>query len=394
MDYDDLVIGSGMSALGAVLGLDPMRRVLVLAGAPLGEYSFYDSSRTVPCAFSGVGGLGNDWHGVIPTGLRHSFGAVEQSDFVSTFGKFYPRTEIQSRLGKPWLFVPWRAIRPAQELARITQARSGRLTIVKQAAREFRLSGAVVEVLTADAAFRARRLWVAAGALHTPAFLERSLRKPVSRGLVSDHVMCYVGQVSGIAAPEIARSRDGMFISADYGPRDCGLYTRRPARFGFRVLDQGIEQRAVFGLPTGSALKKIARRMSPGLLAEAFYNRFGILASASMYSVYSQVHVRDAYEMVEGPAPLMACAESIRTATDTVRANQPFSGLVASRRPEIHIPGIHLHHSLDLDLLAATGVNTPDSTVQVVDASALKDIGQEHHSFKMLLAAMTRARGT
>ena len=394
MDFDDVVIGSGMSALGAVLGLDPKRRVLVLGGNPRGEYSYYDSRQTVPCAFSGVGGLGNDWHGVIPTGLRENFGACAHSDFADTFGSFYPHTDVRPRLGEPWLFVPWRAIRPAQKLAEIALAREGRLVFLPQAAVGFCQKGRGVEVSTSDSVFRSRRAWLAAGALHTPALLERSLGVKLGRGFVSDHALCYVGQVEGAPPLKIKRSRDGMFVPAEYGRNGIGLYTRRPARFEFKNLDSGIEQRAVFGLPTGNAVKKILRRMSPGLLAEAFYNRFGVFAAARTYSVYSQVLVRDAYVLADGKAPLSARAETIRAATDSARENQPFQGLTASRRPDMYIPGIHLHHSLDLDLLANAGINVPDAAIQVVDASVLTDIGPDHHTFKLLLAAMARTRRT
>ena len=62
-----------------------------------------------------------------------------------------------------------------------------------------------------------------------------------------------------------------------------------------------------------------------------------------------------------------------------------------SQRPEIHLPGIHLHHSLDLPALARAGVNQAGSPVQVVDASVLTEIGPDHHSFKMMLSAHERA---
>jgi hypothetical protein len=392
MDFDDVVIGSGMAALGVVLGLDERRRVLVLGGPAQGEYAYYDGRRTVPCAYLGAGGLGNDWHGVIPTGLRRNFGEADAADFAALFARFYPHTELTSRLGQPWLFVPWRAIRPVHELECLARARAARLTVTPELVRDFTVEERGVRVSSLKATYRARRLWVAAGALHTPALLERSLGVALRRGVVSDHVLCYVGQVGDQPTPEITRTRDGMFVPTTYGPDDCALFTRRPARFGFRRLDYGIEQRAVFGLPTGNAIKKIMRRMSPGLLAEAFYNRFGIFAAASLYTVYAQVLVPDAYALRDGAAPLVARTETIRMATDSARARQPFPGLTASHRPEICIPGIHLHHSVDLDALAKAGLGDAQAPVQVVDASVLAAIGPDHHTFKMLVAARARAR--
>lgn len=385
MDVDDIVIGSGLAALGAVIGLERSRRVLVLAGPREGRFSHYDARGTVPSSFLGEGGLGNDWHGVIPTGWRNNFGGGRDEGFAALFGHFYPRSDAQSRLGRPWLFVPWRPIRPRAEFARLQQARGERLVLSAELATEFRAGARGVEVRTGTGAHRARRLWIAAGALHTPALLERSLGAGIARGRVSDHVACYIGQADGLAAPRIERSREGAFFQAWHGHDADALYTLRPARFAFRTLDHGIEQRAVFGLPTGSAIAKITRRMSPGLLAEAFFNRFGLFPRAPRHSVYAQVLVRDAYA-VDGTS-LQADAAAIRAATDAARAQAPFPGLRPSQRPELSIPGIHLHHSLDLDALARAGVGNPSFPVRVVDASVLREIGPEHHSFKMMLAA-------
>ena len=199
-------------------------------------------------------------------------------------------------------------------------------------------------------------------------------------------------------APRIVRTGDGLLYPARYDATDSAhataLYTLRPAAFAFRRLDHGIEQRAVFGLPTGNAVAKITRRMSPGLLVEAFYNRFGFFGGTRMHSVYAQTPAIDAYELGSGDTLLRPVAGRIRSATDAARAAQPFANLRMSQRPELAIPGIHLHHTLDLKALAEAGINTPDSPVQVVDASMLTNIGPDHHSFKMMLSAHARAAST
>ncbi len=387
MDVDDIVIGSGLSALGAVLGLARSRSVLVIGGPAAGHFLHYDARATVPSAYLGHGGLGNDWHGVIPTGWNAKFGDAGEDEFASLFGRFYPRTDPRPRLGQPWLFVPWRPIRPRAEFARLKRERGDQLSFSNELVHDFRADASGVAVRTPHASHRGRRLWLAAGALHTPALLDQSLGKGYSRGTISDHVSCYVGQADGLAAPRIARGREGAFFQAWHSAD--ALYTLRPARFGFRTMDYGIEQRAVFGLPTGSAIAKISRRMSPGLLAEAFYNRFGLFPAAQRHSIYAQIVVRDAY-VVEG-TKLRADPQAIRSATEAARAVPPFPGTRLSRRPELILPGIHLHHSVDADALARAGVGTSDCPVHVIDASTLRDIGPEHHSFKMMLAARRRA---
>lgn len=394
VDFDDIVIGSGLSALGAVLGTDARRRVLVIANPPQGEYSYYDDRRTVPSAYSGAGGLGNAWHGVIPTGWRNNFGHANATDYAALLKYFYPHVNIAEKIEQPWLFVPWRAIRPSREFARLVRQRGENLMMLSEAAVSVSVHENSATVATSNSNYHARRVWLAAGALHTPILLKQSFGRRFDRGFVSDHAFCYVGQTVGESAPELAHSREGIFFPARYSDRSNALYTLRPARFAFRRLDYGIEQRALFGLPTGSAVAKIARRASPGLLAEAFYNRFGLFPSAGLYSVYAQVIVPDAYEYhVEQDRPVVLARSSvIRAATDVARARQPYKNLVASRLLDAFIPGIHLHHSLDLEALSHAGLNTAGSPLQIVDASALQDIGPDHHSFKMMLSAYDRVQ--
>lgn len=392
MDFDHVVIGSGLAALGAVLGLPASQRVLVLAGPAPGSFRHYDQRATVPCAFDGEGGLGSHWHGVIPLGLKHAYAGAGRAELAPMLSLFYPGSAAAARLGEPWLFVPWRPIRPLHHFARLRHERGDRLAWRSVNARSFTAHGTGVEVEASDGQrVRARRLWVAAGVMGTPALLARSVGAQVARGRVDDHVLCYLGLTERADTPRVERRREGLYVRGHYDAAAAALYTLRPARFNFARLDSAIEMRAVFGMPTGSAVTKIMRRASPGLLAEAFYNRFGLFPQARCYSVYAQVPVRDAYEHAEGPAPLLTRMSAIRAAADAARAAQPFGGLQESTLRDIYIPGIHLHHSVNLSQLASAGLQLDTSPVQVVDASVLRDIGPDHHSFKMLVAAAGRA---
>lgn len=398
MDYDDIVIGSGLSALGVVCGLPIGRRVLVVGGSKQGRSQYYGPSRAVPCAHLGFGGLGNYWHGVIPTGGRRNFANSDPADFEQLFQRFYPGVEVMDRLGKPFLFVPWRPIRSQTEWQRLEVERGDRLTLVHELVNRFAVNGSRVSVHTENGLYRCSRVWVCCGALHSPALLDRSLDSVVSRRTISDHVLCYLGQIDravnrDVLPTPVQRTRQGMWLEARYDETETGLCTLRPARFEFSRLDFGIEQRAVFGLPTGSAIAKILRGASPALVAEALYNRAGLFSSARVQSVYAQIVVADAHWLRDGDAPLEARLDVIKAATDAVRASSPvWPNLLPSRRPEMFIPVIHLHHSVDLNALHAAGPNTRASPVQVVDASVYEHIGPEHHSFKLMLAAFVRAR--
>lgn len=395
MDFDDIVIGSGLSALGALLGIvaSSERRVLVLSGPQTAAFSYYDSTHASPCAYQGNGGLGNFWHGVIPLGWSEAFAGATRADFIALFNSFYPATHIADRLGSPLLFVPWRAIRPAGFIERLAQSAPQRITVLPDIATAVQLQDSHASVTSSSRTITASRVWVAAGALHTPTLLARTFGEALKRNNADDHVLCYIGQTHGNEVPVVRYTGNGLLFPATYSNNKQALYTKRPATFAYRKLDFGIEQRAIFGMPTGNIVKKLARRMSPGLLVEAFYNRFGLFAGARTQSVYAQVAVPDAYKLLDDPAyPLQLCPDNVYQATEAARAAQPFANLTPSRLTRIALPGIHLHHTLDLQAVASAGLNVPGSPVQIVDASALHNIGAEHHSFKMMLSAWQRAR--
>lgn len=390
--FDDIVIGSGLTALGAVLGLSERKRVLVLGGKAMGSFSHYDQRATVPCAFDGLGGLGGFWHGVIPVNQPAGYEGTDADAFASLFARHFPQAKISRWLGQPALFVPWRPIRPATEVQALASARGDMLRIAPEQADTIRIEDSGVSVSTTSATYRAQRVWVAAGAVHTPGLMVRSFGNSLRRTHISDHVLCYVGQVDAVSAPRPQRTPNGMYFPAHHSADGQVLYTLRPARFSFRTLDHGIEQRAAFGLPTGGAIAKIMRSVSPGLLAEAFYNRFGLFPAAARYSIYAQSACDAAYALGEGPHPLEAQVDRIQATARQARLAQPFPGARLSQREDLYIPGIHLHHSLNLDALSRQGLSSADSPVQVVDPSALAHIGPGHHSFKAMCLAYSKAR--
>jgi hypothetical protein len=398
LDCDDIVIGSGLSALGTVLGLPAARRVTVLAGALEGRSQYYEASRTVPCAHLGFGGLGNFWHGVIPAGAHAGVSGFAAADFQHLFHYFYAGTDLTNRLGQPSVFVPWRPVRPAREWQRLQSQRGDRLVVVPETVERFSIENGRVRVQTDRRTCHATRMWMCAGALQSPVLIERSYGAPVKRRAISDHVLCYLGQIDRAAQPEVPpptveRVRHGMWLPVKYNTSASALVTSRPARFAFRKLDWGIERRAVFGLPMASAIAKIARSASAGLIAEALFNRAGLFPGASMLSVYAQIVVRDAHWLrADADVPLDIRHDVIRQATDAVRADPVCAGIEPSRRTDIFIPVIHLHHSVELSALEALDINRPTSSVQVMDASVYDRIGPEHHSFRLMVAAYARAR--
>ncbi|QOZ78445.1 hypothetical protein XH83_25310 [Bradyrhizobium sp. CCBAU 53351] len=394
MVYDDIIIGSGLAALGAAIGLAASRKVLVIGGAEKAELEFYSDQKSIPCSYTGVGGLGNFWHGVVPTGIEAPYAQESSKELVELFQYFYPRSSIQDRIGRRWLFVPRRPVRPRREWARLSRQRGGNLRFLPLLADRFDIGDSGPTVFAGAETFKSRRLWIAAGVINSPKIVALSVSPSVRRPFVSDHIICYVGQLEqgtpGVSGPRVERTSEGFWLSFERSLDGSALLTRRPARFDYRRLDYGIEQRAIFGLPTNNAIATLLRATSPGLVAEALFNKFGLFPNSRVLSVYAQILVEDALRVSLEDASMTPVHRSAAQAM--ARLSLPWPELVKSRRLDLFLRGIHLHHSLDLDAMKTAGLSSDQSTVRVVDASAISQIGPEHHSFYTMARAYRLSR--
>ena len=389
MVFDDIIIGSGISALGVALALaEQNRSVLCMTGAGANCFTYYPAAR-VPSSYDGGGGLGSFWHGVIPTAASTGFDNLDPQVFRKLFERFYPGA-LGNRFGSNWLFVPFRPIRPYAQIKQLSVRCNNLVLYEGKAERIVERVGKVV-VQTQGQDFTGARVIVAAGALATPGLLAQSSLVDPQERAVSDHIIGYAGRaerstLSHALSRPVPRNRHGMFLPCDYSESREALYMLRPARFDMARLDSGMEKRAVFGLPTARILAGLSGRLSPGLIAEAIFNRFGIGRLARWQSVNFLSEAPGFYTLRSDGSLVRAQNNGVTELVSKAVRDCPFAGLEETQAPKLFIPGIHLHGSLtkrerDDFSPAANG------RVQVADASAIQSIGSEHHSFKLLCAS-------
>ena len=172
------------------------------------------------------------------------------------------------------------------------------------------------------------------------------------------------------------------------------LFTLRPARFDFAQVDAGIAKRAVFGLPARRAVTSVVRSLSPGLVSEALFNKFGLFRSARRYSVYFQSEVAEALKIERDGELVRPNGYSVEPTVLRGIAQSPFHGLNPTRQTKLFIPGIHLHGTLGGPGDPQFGPGSACTSIMVVDAATLRDIGPEHHSFAMMARAFAMAERT
>lgn len=397
MVYDDLIIGSGLTALAVAYGLDLSSKVCVLAGLSKPNIRFYDNVSRTPCANTGFGGLGAYWHGVIPMGQPSAFFDADRALFEEFFAHFYS-DPIEAYYGMPWLFVPYQPIRPAFHWKRLCSERKG-LEIRHVEAHSIEQSDGLWSARVDGVRYRARRIWIAAGVLGTPTLLQNSPGLFGSaRSHVSDHVILYLGQLDrvihvDVPQPTVVRKASGVWMQNVSGYSDAGLVTVKPARFSYSTLDHGIEQRSAFGLPTAGLLGKLCSAGSLGLISESLFNKFGLFPNAGRLNVYAQIRIGDAYRWAPSSNGLLPEELRIQEVIHNFRSSLHWPELDFSLRPELFIRGIHLHHSLDMIFLNRSGLLS-EKSLTIADTSDVIDIGPEHHSFKAMVRAYSIAKAT
>lgn len=291
-------------------------------------------------------------------------------------------------------FVPRKPIRPHLHWPSLAREKS--LTFKAEFSTGVAIRSSHIQVETTDRNYQAERVWCCAGALGTPKLLSSQFGTDIARDVVDDHVIIYLGmaQHTETTRPHItAGARGYWFRPLHSGPRS-GLITSRPAVADFASLDVGFERRAIFGLPAKSILGRLLQRPSPGLLREAVFNKFGILPYSHHYSVYAQVLVRNAYEYDASSGRLGVNIDTILQSISEARveARVHLPNLIPSANSDLYIPGVHLHHSVELQRIRELGLDNMNSKLMIADASTMANIGPEHHSFRMMAQAMLKAR--
>ncbi|XIA64109.1 hypothetical protein ACFIOY_35110 [Bradyrhizobium sp. TZ2] len=77
----------------------------------------------------------------------------------------------------------------------MSRERGDNLRFLQLAADRFEMGDGGVAVFAGSETFKSGRLWIAAGVVNSPNILARSVSPDLRRAFISDHVICYAGQI-------------------------------------------------------------------------------------------------------------------------------------------------------------------------------------------------------
>lgn len=370
MLVDHCVIGGGLSALGAILGLSDLGvQNFCLIEDERDKLDHYFPFQIL--RYLGLGGTSRYWHGVIPT-------RPDQPDRQKLFKRFFDHGPDVWKSDN--LFIPRSPIRSGQKLKNILSNNNRLSGVVKQISL---LNNMFEVTLESGERLLARKVWCAAGVIGTLGILHRSGWCPDSV-LVGDHICGFSSLISAKKATALVRrsvsachGAHGYSVPCRYSLDNKTLFTLRPARF--EMLDPIRQKRGgpKFAIGRLEMIWDLIKSRSLGRLSEAVALKTGVGFLAPMYAV----HFQHEYLATHRCNVANETLHSIYDPKDvTSQVNRVSTELELSSVPEQNFYyGTHL--------FGAQGVPDLPQGLHVVDATLIHSIGGGHHSFSQLVRA-------
>lgn len=370
--FDHCIIGSGVSALGAALGLiEQGERDLCLISDPRDQLQYYFPIQIL--RYLGVGGTSRYWHGVIPT----------RPDIASRremFTRFYDhRADIWST---DHLFVPKIPLSSGLRLRNLLSADQKRSATVAYIS----LRGDLFEVTMEDGeSILTHKVWCAAGVIGSLGILCRSGFSGYS-AVLGDHICGFLGMLTAPQAEILVgravaadRGPDGYSVPCRFSEDGRTLFTLRPAKFEMRDPCRQNRGGPKYAIGRRQLLWDLIKSRSVGRLSEALALKMGIGFKATVYAVHFQHECQTAHICDGKTETLLPIYDPVSVANQVTKAATYMDvGLGPVPQQQFYY-GTHL--------FGAQGLSGLPQGLHVVDSTMTSTIGGGHHSFTQLVHA-------
>lgn len=371
---DICIIGSGVSALGAVMGVkgnDNIKKAnICLIADDRDRVDYYDSGQIL--RYLGFGGTGKYWHGVIPT---YPLSEAKKNIFQFFFG------DMDYIWGRPMLFVPRSPIRPNFYIRQLIEKEE----YIRDSVNKLILADdGVYILLNSGKKVFAKSVYCAAGVIGTLGILYRSniINNEITIG---DHICGFVGfigkdDIEGILGEEVKPifGRKGYAVPCMFSDDGRTLFSFRPSRFEMKEVRNQLRGGPKFSVDRKKLILEIFKSKSIGRISEALSLRYGMLFSADKYSIHFQYECKEAHLLdlaKERLYPSFKDNDVLRNVLPEV--NKIFG--IQNIPPQKFYYGTHL--------FGAMGLPSIPPEITIVDSTLVNSIGGGHHSFSQMAYA-------
>jgi|APSaa5957512535_1039671.scaffolds.fasta_scaffold32666_2 hypothetical protein len=369
---DYVVIGSGLSALGAVMKLEKEGKKFLVIGSETRVFDRYPNQQLI--SSMEFGGASNYWHGVIPL-MENSL------EFLEIFKRFYSFTPIQS--DKVNLFIPRRPISSKQFLPRDNVITQEVLRISESDIDEYMLE------LSDGSCVVSKKVIIACGVRYSHKLLLASGLIKKGPAYINDHISGYIGNIKKEKIIEllgqenlVVRNSKGYIVKAILDEENDILFTFRPALFEMKKERNQLRGGPIYGSKNKiSIVYNLLVNFRIGRLIEAVALKYGFWPNSENYSIHFQVPCSKVHSYVNGAWNVDSNFNELGKKVAQVAKQRGFN-LSRAFEKQLFYYGNHLFN-LQVD-------KTPShlwNNLVIVDASNVEKIGGTHHSFRQIIYA-------
>lgn len=383
MIYDLVIVGSGPVALSCLLSAPSNLKIAVISHSDRGEYirdSFGDKAY-----INRYGGGLDAWHGVLSSNLFLKHYPDELDFYIKFFKFFYPEKNINNNLfGFQKIFIPKKKI-SSKNLNELLKERTNIKLFFDEVLHID--ESKVINIYGKNEKYLSNRVILAAGAIGTAKILNNSQLGQINK-FIGNHIIGY-GQYNISTNNEFVKSeysRYGHFknieISSIKGKEFMSY--QRPSLFDFRNSKILGKYKTVYSRTKKEIYSTIIKSMSPGLFAEAFYNRYGYWFKTNKANTYLQIESSNVYEL-DNKFNIIVSEKNINLFVDNVVQNSKFNDLDI----KTIVSGIHFFNTINKisDVGSCSNKDDWQKKIIVADSSVLKKIGGSHHTFSLMSMA-------
>ena len=380
IEYDLLIVGSGPIAL-SVLSKIPHNLSVAVVSHGLGLGFDKDSYGDLSFAKMFGGGL-SGWHGVISPNLYLEHFPKKIENFYEFFHRFYPETvTFTNSLTDNSIYVPRKKI-ACNHLKKIFEEKGVNLYVDE--INRLEVNDSFATAISNTEKFRAKKIILAAGAIGTAKLLQQS-DLGVVNNYIGNHLNGYADlnisitqdQVKTIFGDKghIKKTVNGSILNNKY------MVYPRPSAFDFRHKKNLSKFKTIYSRKESDVIKNIVKSLSPGLILEAIYNRYGYWFLTNLANNYFQIESNSIYSLDKN-FNVVVDEGNLNAYLKNLKINNIFKHADLSTI----VSGIHFYNTVKPDdsIGGATDYNSWNNRLIVSDSSTMTSIGGSHHTFSLM----------
>ncbi|CAM8346129.1 hypothetical protein MCERHM63_00827 [Candidatus Methylopumilus planktonicus] len=377
--YDILIVGSGPITFGALAGIGLNQTIGMISQGKGGGYnrdSLGDYSYRI-----GFGGGLDFWHGVSSLELFRQHFPKKIAQAINFFKSLYNETEPLPDISSNYIYVPNNKI---SEKNLIELIKKKNCDFLVDEALFISENDGLIKLTCKNRVVYCKKILICAGAVGSQKLLINSgLAK--KRKVIGNHLNGY-GDFN-IETPKSQRQvvigKHGHFKIVSTGvvnDKKFMIYPR-PALFDFKNPDTVKKFKSSYSRKDKFIYKYIAKSMSPGLLLEALYNRYGYWMAGDNSNQYFQIETDDIYS-IDQYHKIQINENRLNVFLNQLKLDHRFTNVGS----DSVVSGIHFYNTIDAAANLGLITNEDDWNKKIIicDSSSLRSLGGCHHTFSLM----------